>query len=35
VKIVLYDLSDREIAAFLDEHVQQMRAITPLKASTP
>jgi putative acetyltransferase len=29
VKIVVDDLSGPEIAAFLDEHVQQMRAITP------
>ena len=32
MKIILDDLSGTEIAAFLDEHVQQMRAITPLKS---
>jgi putative acetyltransferase len=30
VRIVVDDLSGPEIAAFLDEHVQEMRAITPL-----
>jgi putative acetyltransferase len=29
MKIVVDDLSRPEIAAFLDEHVQQMRSITP------
>ncbi|MEU1047175.1 GNAT family N-acetyltransferase [Streptomyces sp. NPDC005897] len=29
MKIVVDDLSGPEIAGFLDEHVQQMRAITP------
>ena len=29
MKIVVDDLSGPQIAAFLDEHVQQMRAITP------
>jgi putative acetyltransferase len=32
VKIVVDDLSGPEIAAFLDEHVQQMRDITPLES---
>jgi putative acetyltransferase len=32
VKIVVDDLSGPEIAAFLDEHVQQMREITPLES---
>ena len=32
MKIVVDDLSGPEIAAFLDEHVQQMRAITPLES---
>jgi putative acetyltransferase len=32
VEIVVDDLSGPEIAAFLDEHVQQMRAITPLES---
>ena len=32
LKIVVDDLSGPEIAAFLDEHVQQMRSITPLES---
>lgn len=32
MKIVLDDLSGPEIAGFLDEHVQEMRAVTPLKS---
>ena len=32
MKIVVDDLSGPEIAAFLDEHVQQMREITPLES---
>jgi putative acetyltransferase len=32
VRIVVDDLTGPEIAAFLDEHVQQMRAITPLES---
>ena len=32
MKIVVDDLSGPEIAAFLDEHVQQMRATTPLES---
>jgi putative acetyltransferase len=32
VKIVVDDLSGPEIAAFLDEHIQQMRTITPLES---
>jgi putative acetyltransferase len=32
VKIVVDDLSGPEIAAFLEEHVQQMRDITPLES---
>ena len=32
MKIIVDDLSGPEIAAFLDEHVQQMRAITPLES---
>jgi putative acetyltransferase len=32
VKIVVDDLSGSEIAGFLDEHVQQMRSITPLES---
>jgi putative acetyltransferase len=32
VKIVLDDLSGPEIATFLDEHVQEMRSITPLES---
>jgi putative acetyltransferase len=32
VKIVVDDLRGPEIAAFLDEHVQQMRSITPLES---
>jgi putative acetyltransferase len=32
MKIVVDDLSGPEIAAFLDEHVQQMRVITPLES---
>jgi putative acetyltransferase len=32
VKIAVDDLSGPEIARFLDEHVQQMRAITPLES---
>jgi putative acetyltransferase len=32
VKIVVDDLSGPQIARFLDEHVQQMRAITPLES---
>lgn len=32
MKIVVDDLSGPKIAAFLDEHVQQMRAITPLES---
>jgi putative acetyltransferase len=33
VKIVVDDLSGPEIAAFLDEHVQQMRSITPVESA--
>ena len=33
MKIVVDDLSGPEIAAFLDEHVQQMRSITPVEAA--
>ncbi|MFG2023714.1 GNAT family N-acetyltransferase [Streptomyces sp. NPDC048825] len=32
MKIVVDDLSGAEIAGFLDEHVQQMRSITPLES---
>jgi len=32
VKIVVDDLSGPEIARFLDEHVQEMRAITPVES---
>ncbi|TDD21163.1 GNAT family N-acetyltransferase [Nonomuraea diastatica] len=32
MKIVVDDLSSPEIAGFLDEHVQQMRSITPLES---
>ena len=32
MKIVVDDLTGPEIAAFLDEHVRQMRAITPLES---
>lgn len=32
MKIVVDDLSGPEIARFLDEHVQQMRSITPLES---
>ncbi|WP_440064561.1 GNAT family N-acetyltransferase [Streptosporangium sp. OZ121] len=32
MKIVLDDLSGPEIAGFLDEHVQEMRSITPLES---
>jgi putative acetyltransferase len=32
MKIIVDDLSGPEIAAFLDEHVQEMRAITPLES---
>lgn len=32
MKIVVDDLSGPEIAAFLEEHVQHMRAITPLES---
>lgn len=32
MKIVVDDLSGPEIAGFLDEHVQQMRSITPLES---
>ncbi|MFF3210615.1 GNAT family N-acetyltransferase [Streptomyces sp. NPDC002886] len=32
MKIVVDDLSGPEIAVFLDEHVQQMRSITPLES---
>ncbi|MEO3789464.1 GNAT family N-acetyltransferase [Nonomuraea sp. B10E15] len=32
MKIVVDDLSSPEIARFLDEHVQQMRSITPLES---
>jgi putative acetyltransferase len=32
VKIVVDDLSGPEIAEFLDEHVQEMRSITPLES---
>ncbi|MFF9784616.1 GNAT family N-acetyltransferase [Streptomyces nigrescens] len=32
MKIVLDDLSGPEIARFLDEHVQQMRSLTPLES---
>ncbi|TXC97474.1 GNAT family N-acetyltransferase [Streptomyces sp. ISID311] len=32
MRIVVDDLSGPEIAAFLDEHVQQMRSLTPLES---
>lgn len=32
LKIVVDDLSGPEIAGFLDEHVQQMRSLTPLES---
>ncbi|MFI6456052.1 GNAT family N-acetyltransferase [Streptosporangium amethystogenes] len=32
MKIVIDDLSGPEIAGFLDEHVQEMRSITPLES---
>ncbi|WP_026257568.1 hypothetical protein [Actinopolymorpha alba] len=32
VRIVVDDLSGPRIAAFLDEHVQEMRSITPLES---
>jgi putative acetyltransferase len=32
MKIIVDDLSGPEIAAFIDEHVQDMRAITPLES---
>jgi len=32
MKIVVDDLSGPEIAAFLDEHVREMRSITPLES---
>jgi putative acetyltransferase len=32
MKIIVDDLSGPEIAAFLEEHVQEMRAITPLES---
>ncbi|GAA2592975.1 GNAT family N-acetyltransferase [Streptomyces tubercidicus] len=32
MKIVVDDLSGPEIARFLDEHVQQMRSLTPLES---
>src|SRR5215469_11726978 len=32
MKIVVDDLSGHEIAAFLEEHVAQMRSITPLES---
>ncbi|MEV6149932.1 GNAT family N-acetyltransferase [Nonomuraea sp. NPDC052129] len=32
MKIAVDDLSGPEIAAFLDEHLQQMRSITPLES---
>ncbi|WP_433510784.1 GNAT family N-acetyltransferase [Nonomuraea sp. CA-143628] len=32
MKITVDDLSGPEIAAFLDEHLQQMRSITPLES---
>ncbi|MEU4223551.1 GNAT family N-acetyltransferase [Nonomuraea sp. NPDC026600] len=32
MKIVVDDLSGPEIAAFLDEHLQEMRSITPLES---
>ncbi|MGJ6967626.1 GNAT family N-acetyltransferase [Streptosporangium sp. G11] len=32
MRIVLDDLSGPEIAGFLDEHVQEMRSITPLES---
>jgi putative acetyltransferase len=32
LKITVDDLSGPEIAAFLDEHVQEMRSITPLES---
>lgn len=32
MKIIVDDLSGPQIAAFLDEHVQEMRAITPLES---
>ena len=32
MKIIVDDLSGPEIAEFLDEHVQEMRAITPLES---
>ncbi len=32
MNIVVYDLSGPQIASFLDDHVQQMRSITPLES---
>ncbi|WP_219527312.1 GNAT family N-acetyltransferase [Nonomuraea guangzhouensis] len=32
MKIIVDDLSGAEIAAFLDEHLQEMRSITPLES---
>ncbi len=32
MKIIVDDLHGPEIAAFLDEHVQEMRAVTPLES---
>jgi putative acetyltransferase len=32
MKIIVNDLSGPEIAAFIDDHVQDMRAITPLES---
>jgi putative acetyltransferase len=32
MKIVIDDLSGTEIAAFLDEHLEEMRSITPLES---
>jgi putative acetyltransferase len=32
VKIMVDDLSGPEIAAFLEEHIQEMRALTPLES---
>src|SRR5262245_43259788 len=33
VKIIIDDLSGTEIAAFLQEHVEEMRTITPIEAA--
>ena len=35
MEVVVDDLSGPEIAAFLEEHVQDMLAITPVESSTP